>query len=470
MAKAVLVHAPLKNVLGAATPDYVDENRGANPPMGLLYLKAALNRSAHESAFLDANLEGLDHRQAARRALSHQPDLIGIQAMTHTMPDACLLAKEIKAASPGTAVMIGGPHPTIYPEETAALPYVDFAFAGEGEEGLITFLDRFDDPEARLSVPGVAGKKDGNVVYTPSAGLLSDLDAVPIPARRDTPYDRYTSVLAQKNPIAIMITSRGCPFSCVFCNRMGRKYRAHSADRVLAEFDDVVSLGVGEVFIHDDTFSLDRKRVVDICQGLMERGAPVVWEARTRVDRVDPELLALMKKAGCARLSFGVESGSPRVLAAMKKGTTPDQARAAFSWCRAAGITTLADFMVGNLEETEEDIQQTLDLLKDLDPDYAQFSICSPYPNTPLYQLALDQGVVKSDVWRAFAADPLAPFESPAWTAHFSREELDAICARAYRKFYFRPRFILRQAKKIRSPETLFTMARGALGMLKGGR
>ncbi len=466
--KLVLVHPPLRNVLGAATPDYVDENRGHTPPMGLLYLKGAVNRSRHESRFLDADLAGLSHEAAAREALSGAPDLVGIQAMTFTMPDACLLAREVKRFSPETPVMIGGPHPTIYPEETAALPYVDYAFAGEGEEGLVAFLDRMDDPEARAAVPGVARRRDGRVSYTPTAGLLADLDRLAFPARRDAPYTRYTSVLAERNPVTIMITSRGCPFSCVFCNRMGRKYRAHGADYVLAELDDILSLGVGEIFIHDDTFSLKRDRVEAICRGMIERGSPLVWEARTRVDCVDRELLALMRKAGCTRLSFGVESGSEKVLAAMRKGIQPGRVVDVFSWCRAEGITTLADFMVGNLEETGEDIEKTFALLKRLDPDFAQFSILSPYPGTPIYQMALDRGVVPGDVWQEFAKDPLAPFESPVWTEHFSREELDKITARAYRRFYFRPRFILRQLRKIHSPATLATMARGALGMLRG--
>ncbi|MFH2099820.1 MAG: radical SAM protein, partial [Pseudomonadota bacterium] len=345
--KLVLVHPPLRNVLGAATPDYVDENRGHNPPMGLLYLKAAVNRSRHDSRFLDASLEGMDHVAAAREALSGAPDLVGIQAMTFTMPDACLLAREVKRLSPETPVMIGGPHPTIYPEETAALPYVDYAFAGEGEEGLVAFLDRLDDREAREAVPGVACVRDGRVAYTPSAGLLTDLDSLAFPARRDAPFRQYSSVLAEKNPISIMITSRGCPFSCVFCNRMGRKYRAHSAGYVLAEFDEVLSLGVGELFIHDDTFSLKRDRVEAICQGMIDRGTPMIWEARTRVDCVDQKLLGLMKKAGCVRLSFGVESWSDRVLTAMRKGIKPQLVMDVFSWCRSEGFTTLADFMVG---------------------------------------------------------------------------------------------------------------------------
>lgn len=465
--KVALVHPPLRNVLGAATPDYVDENRGFNPPMGLLYLQAALCRSRHESVFIDANLMGWTHEQAAKEALCLEPDLVALQAMTFTLKDAYMTALAVKKISPDTCVMIGGPHPTIYPEETAALPGVDFAFAGEGEKGLVDFLDRFSDTGARLLAPGVAGKKHGRVVFTPPKGLLKNLDSLAFPARKSSHYRRYFSVLAKHNPFTIMITSRGCPYSCVFCNRMDRKYRSHSARYVLKEIDNIVELGIREIFIHDDIFSLEKDRIKDICKGLIQRKYDLVWEARTRVDLVDQRLLELMSRAGCHRLSFGVESGSTRVLKNMRKGICLEHVKNVFAWCRETGMETLADFMIGNLGETMDDIEMTLELVKKIDPDYAQFSICSPYPETPLYQIGRESGLIKEDVWRKYAANPLAEFDSPVWTENFSKNQLQKITASAYRSFYFRPSFIIRQVKNINSMEKFFIMARAAFGILK---
>jgi len=462
----VLMLPPLRNVVGAATPDYVDSNRGHTPPMGLLYVQAACERSRHESIFLDADLEGWDHEEAARQALSHNPDLVGLQAMTFTLPDAYLVAKAIKRVNPKVKVLIGGPHPTIYPTETVALDAVDFAFAGEGEIGMIQFLDAFHDSEWRSAVPGIACKRNGRVYFTPSAGYIKEMDIIPFPARRSSPYHRYSSVLAERNPITIMITSRGCPFNCIFCNRMGRKYRYHSPNYILAEIDEIISLGIREIFVHDDTFTLRRNRVEAICRGLIERGHDIAWEARTRIDCVDEELLALMRRAGCHRLSFGVESGSEHVLEKMRKGIDLERVEKVFSWCRREGIITLADFMIGNLGETIEDIDKTLDLMKKINPDYVQFSICSPYPGTPLYELALQRGLISSDVWLEFAREPLQKFHSPVWTEYFTEEELSRIAASAYRAFYMRPSFIWKQLKKINSVEQLLTMMRGAWGML----
>lgn len=468
--RVVLIHPPLHNVLSAATPGYVDRNRGHTPPMGLLYIQAAVEQSGHESTFLDADLEGWDHHETARQALSYNPDLIGLQAMTFTLKDAYLVAQAIKRLSPETQVMIGGPHATIYPRETVELEAVDYALAGEAELSFISFLDAFSDPASRASVPGIACRIEGQTSFTPSCGLLKDLDLVAIPARHSSPYQRYSSVLAGRSPITIMITSRGCPFSCIFCNRMGRKYRCHSSDYVLREIESILSLGINDVFIHDDTFTINRERVAAICEGIIARKYDLVWEARTRVDCVDEQLLALMRKAGCRRLSFGVESGSERVLKNMRKGIDLDKVRKVFAWSKREGIVTLADFMFGNLGEEREDIDKTLALMKELGPDYAQFSICSPYPATPLYEIALERGIIPFDIWKEFSRNPLMDIEGPMWTENFSPEELRQITAAAYRKFYLKPAFVLKQFMKINSFGQLKRMMGATAGMLRGSR
>jgi len=466
--RLVLLHPPLRCPLGAATPDYVDARRGHNPPLGLLYLQAAVEQTRHQAVFLDANLEGLSHEEAARQALACEPDLVGVQAMTFTLRDALLTARAIKGLRPETKIIMGGPHPTLYPAETAALAGVDYALAGEGERALVAFLDRFFDEEACATVPGIACLRDGRARLTPAVGLLDDLDSLAPPARRSSPYRRYSSILARRTPNTIMVTSRGCPFSCVFCNRMGRRYRWHSPDYVLREIDDIVALGIREVFIHDDTFTIQRGRIEAICRGLIARRHDLIWEARTRVDCVDEELLALMRAAGCHRLSFGVESGSERVLRSMRKEIDLAQALRVFDRCRKEGIITLADFMIGNLDEEHEDVNKTLDLMRRLDPDYVQFSVCSPYPATPLYAMAIERGLVPRDVWLDYARDPLQEFRSPVWTQNFGEEELGRMVKRAYRSFYLRPRFIARQLFRIRSPAQLAALSRAALGLLQG--
>ena len=465
--KVVLLHPPLRNVVRAATPDYVDENRGHMPPMGLLYIQAAIEKSRHESVFLDGDLEGWNHEETARKALTYSPDLIGLQAMSFTMPDVCLVARAIKQLDNSVSIVVGGPHPTIYPVETATLECIDFAFVGEGESRIVQFLDAFDDADACSKIAGIACGLDQGISYSPSHRYVSDLDSLAFPARKSSRYKGYSSVLGTHKTATVMITSRGCPFDCIFCNRMGRKWRYHSPRYVLDEIEQITELEIGEIFIHDDTFSINRERVAEICRGIIHRGLAVEWEARTRADCVDEELLALMRKAGCQRLSFGVESGSERVLENMRKGVRLEQVEKAFSSCRREGLLTLADFMLGNLGETREDIEKTMSFVKRLQPDFVQFSICSPYPGTPLYQIALERGLLQSDVWTEFARNPLQDFRSPMWTENFTEDELIGMTRSAYRDFYVSPRFILGQLKRIHSFSQFATMARAALGMMR---
>lgn len=464
--KVVLIHPPLLNVIPAATPDFVDENRGHTPPLGLLYIHSSIQRSVHKSIFLDGDLKGWNHLTTAEKALSYNPDIIGIQAMSFTLPDAYLLAKTLKKHG-DAQIILGGPHPTIYPKETAELEYVDFAFAGEGEKNFITFLDNYHSPQSWPKIEGLAFIKNHQFYYTPQKEYIKEIDNISIPAREQSEYKKYSSVLAKKNPITTMITSRGCPFNCIFCNRMGRLYRYHSANYVLEEISTIAKLGIKEIFIHDDTFTLNRKRIEDICQGLIKGNLDIIWECRTRVDLVNEKLLTLMKRAGCHRISFGVESGSQKVLLAMRKEIKIDRIKKTFKLCKKLKIITLADFMFGNLDEGMEDIKKTLRLAKQLNPDYIQFSILSPYPDTPIYKLALERKLIKKDIWKEFAQNPLMKFESPVWTENFSRDELIRLTKKAYQSFYLRPKFILKQLFRIRSFDQLKTNIKGALGMLK---
>ncbi|MDD5441147.1 MAG: radical SAM protein [Candidatus Omnitrophica bacterium] len=463
--KIALVNPYLGNILLSTVPDFLETNRGHFPPLGLLYLYSAIKRSGHEPFFFDADLEGWTHQETAQHILKKNPDIVGLTATTFTIFDAWALAKEIKKISPLTKVLIGGPHATIYPKETVMLDGVDFAIEGEGEKVIVDLLNNLFNNNGIVSIPGITQNIGGKINHMESEGLLSSLDDLTFPARYASDYKRYSSILAKRNPITVMMTSRGCPFNCVFCNRMGRKYRYHSAEYVLSEISEIVNLGIKEIFIHDDTFTLNKKRVVDICKGIIEKGWDITWEARTRVDCVDYEMMTLMKQAGCHRLSFGVESGSSRVLKSIRKEIDLERVKEVFNICRKLKIISLADFMVGNLNETYDDIKKTFRLVKEIKPDYVQYSVCSPYPNTPLYELGLRTGVIKEDIWLQYAKEPVRDFKAPVWTQNFTETELFDIVKKAYKQFYLSSDFIFKQIKRIKSLKQLKMQAKAAFGM-----
>ncbi len=449
--KIVLVNPPLHNTIPAATPDFIEKTRGIMPPMGLLYLKAALENSCHNSFFIDASAKRLDNSGVAKKILTIKPDFVGIQTLTFNLPGVYLLIKEIKSLLPKVKIILGGAHPTIYPLETGRLKEVDFVFTGDSEYTLVSFLNNYPVPENSTSLSKAAYLKKGNIISPLKTLYKNSIDLLPYPARKSSPYMQYSSIIAKSNPITCLITSRGCPFNCIFCNRRDKKYYEHSAEYVLGEIESILSLGIKEIFIHDDTFTINRNRAISICKGVIKMKTDLLCQARTRVDCVDRKMLSYMKEAGCSRLSFGIESGSKTVLKRLKKNISLEKALEVFKWCKEEGIETLADFMVGCPGEKKSDVKRTNSFIRKLKPEYIQFSICTPYPDTELYKEGLDKGIIKKDVWRILALNPLVKLKVPFWTENFSRGALKKILITAYLRFYLTFPQIFNQLKKINS-------------------
>jgi len=466
LAKVLLINPPAKHTLVGNNPKFLDEERGHNPPLGLLYLAAMVEeRSPHQVCVVDAQVEELSYEELAGHLEGESPDLVGITAMTFTLLDVVRTVEVAKLAAPEAKVVLGGPHVHLYPRESVEMPGVDFAILGEGEHSLLALCDRLWQPERWDEVPGLVYRRDGEVVVNERPGLIEDLDTLPFPARDLTPYHRYSSVLARRRPVTTMFTSRGCPYRCTFCDRphLGKKFRAASAKRVADEMQECVEMGIHEILVYDDTFTVSRRRVLEICQEVRRRGLDVGWDIRARVDTVDEEMLEALRAAGCERIHYGVEAGSDSSLTVLRKGITVEQARRAFRLTRKAGIATLAYFMIGIPGENEDDVRQTMRLARELDPDVVHVTILTPFPGTEIYRWALEQGVCESDCWRDFARHPTADFQPPYWTREMGRERLEALLVEAYKSFYLRPGYVARQLLKIRSWRELRDKAKAAL-------
>jgi radical SAM superfamily enzyme YgiQ (UPF0313 family) len=296
-----------------------------------------------------------------------------------------------------------------------------------------------------------------------------DLDKLPFPARSLTPFKKYYSIIARKNPTTTMFTSRGCPYQCLFCDRphLGKIFRARSAQNVVDELAEISGMGIEEVFIYDDTFTIDRQRVVDICNLLLQKNIKLNWDIRARVNTVDEDLLLLMKKAGCTRIHYGVEAGTEKILKVLRKGISIEMVRKAFELTKKASIETAGYFMIGSPTETMDDIKETIKLARELFPDYVHFSVLTPFPATDLYLKGIAEGIIKKDYWREFSANPQADFDPPAWEENFSRKELFKILVGAYRSYYLAPRYILRRIKEIKNWDNLKNNLKAGIKLLK---
>lgn len=453
--RALLVNPPDLHTVVANNPTVIDEERGSHPPLGILHVAAYLRAfSDHEVAILDAQVEGLDFEGIRRRIQEARPDVVGVTAMTFTILDVMEVCRIARSVDPDIVVVLGGPHVHIFPMETIALPFVDVIVVGEGEVTFKELMDSLRDPAALRRVPGIVFKDaDGTPVSTGSRALLEDLDRLPFPARDLTPHLKYRHLMARRQPITTMFTSRGCPYKCTFCDRphLGKSFRARSAANVVDEMEEIVGLGIREALIYDDTFTISKRRVVDICDEIIRRGLRLGWDVRARVNTVDEPLLAKMKAAGCERIHYGVEVGNDRMMKVLKKGLTISQVERGFRMTRDAGIETLAYFMIGNPTETRQDVMDTIALSRRLDPDYIHLTILTPFPATEVYLEGMRQGVIKSDYWREFAANPRFDFEPQYWLENFTKEELFELLVQAYQSFYRRPSYLWKAATRVRS-------------------
>ncbi len=468
--KVLLINPPIKNLITTNIPKIVDLERGYNPPLGLLYLASYTQKyTNYEIVVLDTIVEELDYPGIEDRIRGIKPDVVGIQAMSFTLIDALLCARIVKKIDKHIPVVFGGPHPTIFSRETINLMEVDYVVVGEGEVTFKELLESIDHPQKLRGVKGLVYKENGEVIDTGPREFIENLDTIPFPARKLTPYKKYYSLIAKRSPITTMFTSRGCPYKCLFCDRpqLGKKFRARSAENVVDEMEECLKMGIKEVLIYDDTFTIDRQRVLDICSEILKRRLRIGWDIRARVDNVDREMLERLREVGCKRIHYGVEASSQKILDILRKGITLEQIKNAFRLTKEAGISTLAYFMFGSPEETKEEIMDSIRLAKELKPDFVHFSITTPFPATDLYRLGLKEGILKDDYWKEFSQNPGKDFIPRVWEENLTNKELIQLLNYAYRSFYVQPKYIAKEMLKIRSLSELKRKIRAGLGIFR---
>ena len=469
--KILLINPPRWNELVGKNPSIIEKHRGFNPPLGLLYIASALKKfSSHEVQVIDTQPLKWTYAQLEDHLKEKDFDVAGISVMTFTLLDGYTTAKLIKKIRPETKVVLGGTHVHLYPDETESLSGVDFAFMGEAEFSFIKFVNNLSSPENFPSIPGLVFKQGDGKIIKNDFGPVVDLDDVPFPKRDLLDIRLYNSLLGRRSLNTTIISSRGCPFRCAFCDRplspITSRFRSRSAKNVVDEMCECMELGIKDFLFYDDTFTVNKKRVMDICEEIMARKIRVRWDMRTRIDTVDDDMLRALKNAGCQAIHYGVEAGNDRILKIIKKGFTISKIRETFKSTKNAGLETLAYFMIGLPSENIDDIQDSFSLAKELKPDYAHFTIFSPYPGTELYSLGLERGIIKKDIWREFAVNPNKDFKIPVWEEVFTREQLYELIVKFYKSFYLRPRYLLERIQKLRSWDEFGKKARAGLSVL----
>ncbi|HOJ32338.1 MAG TPA: PssD/Cps14F family polysaccharide biosynthesis glycosyltransferase [Candidatus Hydrogenedentes bacterium] len=437
------------------------------PPLGLAYIASVLEQTGCLVRVIDANVERLSAEEVLAILLCHRPDMVCVTVTTPLVPAAKKLALLIRQQGflRPPLLVAGGPHATVLPEDLLNEDAYDLVVRGEGEETIRELVNAFLANKDFANIPGLSLFRSGSIHHAPNRTTCVPLDSLPYPDWSLFPVRSYSSPVRRHSYSLPILTSRGCPHKCTFCYKgvFGRDIRMREPEDVVAEWQHLVTrYGVQEVAVIDDVFTESAKRAKEICRRLVQAGLQRVPWATTngiRVTNVTPELMSELKSAGCYRVYFGVESGVQRIVDALGKNISLEQVRYAVYCAKQAGLEVGLYFMLGNLGECEEDMEETIRFAIELDPDLVQFTIATPYPGTAMYEQVLRDGRLLVNSWEDFASYGGMIFEY----AGLNPDMVNRKFREALRRFYFRPRYMFRQGVR-------FCSYYGFIQVLRGGK
>jgi anaerobic magnesium-protoporphyrin IX monomethyl ester cyclase len=416
---------------------------GELPWLGMAYVAAAARAAGHEVHLRDYDVMGQGYDRLAADVRSLAPDIVATAVFINNTDRCFEVCRVAKAVNPKIKTVLGGPQATIFPDEFNALKEVDFILISEAEISFTKLAAYCHDESAYKDIAGICWRDaSGNFVRNERQPLIEDIDCIPVPALDLYPMELYyPPVYIWGKRVANIVTSRGCPYECTFCEAkmtFGRTHRFHSEERVLADLDYLHErYGYDSFQFYDDIFTTSKKRVIRLCNLLLDSGRKYKWMCYTRTDLVDPELLRLMKEAGCYQISYGPESGDQDLLDSIKKRLTVEENFRGIQYTRDAGILAIGTFMLGLPGETPVQI----DFAVKSKLDYAIFGVTEPYPGTEMWKDCLKSGyfIEAGDEH----TNHLLPNFSKIWVPEGrTRDELEASVQDAYRRFYFRPRIM----------------------------
>lgn len=361
------------------------------PPLGLGQLASYARSHGYSVEIVDCTF--MSEEEALRRVQDAKARVVGISCMSSMQDAAIRFAHKVRQHC--DLLVAGGPLPTAVPAEF--VDHFDLVVLGEGEDTLLEILNA-QDAKGEFNMEGIAYLKDGKIAVTRPRALRKDLDSLPFPAR-DLFEHGYKSYFMRKYGYTItsLMASRGCPFDCEFCSRpvFGSTYRGRDASKIVDEMEEIGSYGYERIWVADDVFPISKKAGLDICDEIIKRGLDPTWESLCRVDVLDDELASCMRRAGCHRIFFGMETGNERMLKLMNKRISVEQGIKAVKVAKAAGIKVGGFFILGYPSETNETLLDTIRLASSLPFDYLSLTLPYPIPGTRLYERVKGRMVLK---------------------------------------------------------------------------
>ena len=410
------------------------------PPLGILYVAAVLEEAGFEVKVFDPLP---DDDGELYDIAGYGPDIVGLSILTTYMARAREIVRVLRKELPSAYFVGGGIHPTVLPDETLEALDLDCVVIGEGEITFKELVTAKAKGDSLSEVKGILFRSGAELVRTQARELISDISTIPYPARHLVDFERYLfppgiirGFWSERS--TTIITSRGCPFTCVWCGSQaifGRKVRRRSVEDVIGELETLIrNYRIDAIWFIDDTFTLNKEWIYAFCDAIKARNLRFRWGCQAHVTTADEALFLRMKEAGLVQLDFGVESGSNRVLTALKKKSNDQAVQNAFRIAKKAGIRTLATFMFGNPGEEEEDVEKTFALAKSISPNFVSSFFLTPFPGTELMDMARRNGWLVSDI--DYFDGGLK--KKPMMRINFSEEQLFSIRSRFQRQFTVR--------------------------------
>lgn len=469
--RILLVDPPRANIKNVRT------SRVKEPDIGLGYLSSNSKKSGYETAVIDAFAESLSFPELEKRIAAFRPQVVGMPVFTFKFREAAAIAGIVKGINPEIKVVVGGAHATALPKRTLEeCRDFDFAVIGEGEETMRELAREIGRGSEEYSgVRGLAWRDGDTVVRNAGRAVIRNLDALEFPDWGAFPLETYFPLYSTSRKFLELPLSgaRGCRGRCSFCFRLTRGYiRARSTESIISEIErDISDFGAGSIIFMDEAFTADQERTAELCEGMIRARIPerIHWLCETRVDTVEPDMLRSMKAAGCAHVSYGIESGDQKVLDLNRKGTTVERGREVISWAKQAGLQVDVYYIYGLPHDTLETMKKTLSFSLSVDSDFANYFLFVPYPGTVGMKLAREGRAnlrLITEDWTKYGIQIGGAVE----LRDVKREKLELFQLLSYMLFYLRPRkwkSLLKIVSFKALPVYLAHVLLGMLGMKK---
>jgi anaerobic magnesium-protoporphyrin IX monomethyl ester cyclase len=372
--------------------------------IGLSYIGAVLIKAGYNVTLLDIEGYKYSENEVLDRIKKINPDVICTGTIITGFNYVQRLCSEIKKLLPSVPIILGNSIATTIPKIAAQNLNVDYLVIGEGETTILELLKTLSNNDGVSKVKGICYKNGDEIILTESRELIQDIDTIPLPAWHLFPLKEvYLKNRSYSLPLPIgnISSNRGCPYICTFCYHpfQNKKVRMHSPERVVEEIKILKKdYGIKGLAFVDDLFVINKKRVYLICDLMDKEGIKIKWRASCRVNLIDEELLVRMKKSGCVQLGIGVESASQTILDNIKKNVTVENILKAFEICKRHNVSILSSYMIGNVGETRETVFETVNFRKKHDPGPGGFFFATPYPDTELYNYAMENDLIKNEL------------------------------------------------------------------------